>query len=532
MADSAPALIWMTDAAGDLVFANRRFQATFGVSPRRLRGQDWQAALHPEDLLAFRAAFRESMEARLPFQAETRICDRQGAIRWLRCEGAPRFDARGGFLGYTGCSLDVTETREASEALEIRVAERTAELAAANRQLLARIEERERVETGLRQMQRLEAVGQLTAGVAHDFNNLLTVILGNIRLLSRAASDPAQQRRLEMIRMAGERGAVLTHQLLAFSRRQRLEPRTLDLNATVSGLAELLRSTVGSRVRLDIALSDDPWPAHVDPTQLELVILNLALNARDAMPGGGSLRVTTANATLGPPTGPQDPAAGEYVAIAVADTGSGMSEAVREKAFEPFFTTKQVGEGSGLGLSQVLGFAQQSGGGVRIETTPGRGTTVRVFLPRATDTAPLAGETGDAQAEAAPGSDRLVLLVDDDGAVRETTAAALRDLGYRVVEAGSGGAALDLLEREARVDLLLLDFAMPGMNGVEVARVARMRRPGVPVLFLTGYADAAAMAGEGQERIIQKPFRTEDLARRLSMALGGHHAPPYTHTLN
>ncbi|UFN49038.1 response regulator [Roseomonas sp. OT10] len=532
MANSAPALIWVTDSRGGLVFANRHAETLFGIPAERLHGEGWLAVVHPDDVPTFHDAFRRAFDARQPFHAESRVRDRHGEIRWLRCEGAPLFDATGSFLGYTGCNLDVTATHRAAEALEQRVTERTAELAAANHQLRSQIEERERMEAGLRQMQRLEAVGQLTAGVAHDFNNLLTVILGNVRLLARAATDATQQRRLEMVRLAGERGAALTHQLLAFSRRQRLEPRTVDLNATIAELAELLRSTVGGRVKLDISLSPEPWPAQVDPTQLELVILNLALNARDAMPGGGSLRVGTSNVTMGEPERPHDPPAGEYVAISVADTGPGMPAAVRDRMFEPFFTTKPVGAGSGLGLSQVLGFAQQSGGGVRVEAEEGRGTTVSVLLPRAAGTAPAGCNRPAAPAARAQAADRLVLLVDDDSAVRETTAAALRDLGYRVVEAGSGGAALDLLDREAHVDLLLLDFAMPGMNGVEVAQAARSRRPGVPVLFLTGYADAAAVAGEGQEQIIQKPFRPEDLARRLSMALGGCQAPLSSHALN
>ena len=255
------------------------------------------------------------------------------------------------------------ECRRLNEDLEVRVQDRTAELAAANRQLMAQIEERERVESTLRQMQRLEAVGQLTSGVAHDFNNLLTVVLGNIgfieRALDNAGIDGKTTQRLTYMRAAAERGAKLTDQLLSFSRRQRLEPKVLDLNGTIAGMRDLLQSTIGGSVSIETDLSSRLWPALVDPTQLDIAVLNLAINARDAMEIGGTLKVTTANVRLGAPRAAEEPAAGEYVSIGVSDTGAGMSPEVRTKVFEPFFTTKEIGKGSGLGLSQVLGFAKQ-----------------------------------------------------------------------------------------------------------------------------------------------------------------------------
>jgi signal transduction histidine kinase len=251
------------------------------------------------------------------------------------------------------------ECRRLNEELELRVQERTGELAAANRQLLAQIEERERIESTLRQMQRLEAVGQLTSGVAHDFNNLLTVVLGNVNFLERglaaAGLDGKLSQRLGYMKAAAERGAKLTDQLLSFSRRQRLEPKVLDLNGTVAGMRDLLQSTIGGSIRIDTRLARNLWPALVDPTQLELAVLNLAINARDAMQVGGLLTVSTANVTLGHPLYPEEPAVGDYVEVCVGDNGTGMSEEVRARAFEPFFTTKDVGKGSGLGLSQVLG---------------------------------------------------------------------------------------------------------------------------------------------------------------------------------
>ena len=370
------------------------------------------------------------------------------------------------------------ETIRAAEALlERRVEERTCELASANRQLAAQIAERERMEAVLRQAQRLEAVGQLTSGVAHDFNNLLMVVLGNVQQLQRNLHHPATPRRLQMIVQAAERGALLTAQMLAFSRRQRLEPRAVDLNETVQGMHDLLQSTLGGSVQISTRLQPDLWPAMIDPTQIELVILNLVINARDAMEVGGALTVETANVTLGAPARPEEPPEGSYVMVAVNDTGSGMTPEGRAKVFEPFFTTKEVGKGSGLGLSQVFGLAKQSGGGVRIDSTVGEGTSVKIYLPRAA-TSPKP-EALDERPDAERGlKDVKVLLVDDDSAVREVTAGILQDLGYGVVEAGSGRAALDLLDHETGIDLLLVDFAMPGMSGVRGPEASRSVQKG------------------------------------------------------
>jgi signal transduction histidine kinase/CheY-like chemotaxis protein len=407
--------------------------------------------------------------------------------------------------------------------LESRVHERTEELAATNRQLMSQIEERERVEETLRQMQRLEAVGQLTSGVAHDFNNLLTVILGNLQFLERDLKaqgvDGKSMRRLSHMRIAAERGAKLTDQMLTFSRRQRLQPKTLDLNAVIDGMRELLQSTIGGSVQIETQLAPDVWAAFADPTQLELAVLNLAINARDAMPVGGRLTVTTANVSLGQPLWPEDPPAGDYVQICVADKGAGMSDDVRRKAFEPFFTTKDVGKGSGLGLSQVLGFAKQSRGGVRIRSIPGEGTSVYIYLPRAEPATLQETAAAPAAQTHCVTQGGTILLVDDDRAVRDVTASMLRDLGYVVLEAGSGGASLDLVERERNVDLVVLDFAMPGMSGVEVARQLKARSPSLPVMFITGFADRAAIEGVDPECILGKPFETGVLAEKVKRAL-------------
>jgi signal transduction histidine kinase/CheY-like chemotaxis protein len=415
------------------------------------------------------------------------------------------------------------ELRSLNENLEARVVARTREIEAANRQLVAQIEERERVEWTLRQMQRLEAVGQLTAGVAHDFNNLLTVVLGNIEFFEkkgfRNAAESILSQRLSHMRLAAERGAKLTSQLLAFSRRQRLEPKPVDLNDALGSMSDLLQSSLAGSVRINTVFRPGLWPALVDPSQIELVVLNLAINARDASPVGGTITLETANATVGPPEKPEEPPAGEYAVISVTDTGTGMTKEVLAKAFEPFFTTKEIGKGSGLGLSQALGFAKQSGGGMRIESRVGEGTCVKVYLPRTTSVG--IAEASPEAIVASPGhrTGAIILLVDDDNAVREVTASMLRDLGYVVLEVGSGGAALDLLSGDTNVDLALLDFAMPGMNGMEVARQLHSRFPALPVLFVTGYVDKTALGEIGDARIIKKPFIGEEFANKVNAAL-------------
>jgi signal transduction histidine kinase len=418
------------------------------------------------------------------------------------------------------------ECRRLNDEQESRVAERTAELAAANRELVTQIKERENVESTLLQMQRLEAVGQLTSGVAHDFNNLLTVVLGNLTFLERgltaAGIDGKLFDRLGYIRAAAERGAKLTDQMLTFSRRRRLEPHPVDLNETVVSMRDLLQSTMGGTTSIKTRLKRGLWSAMVDPVQLELAVLNLAINARDAMEVGGSLTVKTENLLLGPPRFPEEPPAGEYVAVTVSDTGTGMTDDVRAKVFEPFFTTKEVGKGSGLGLSQVLGFAKQSGGGVRIESWLGAGTSVHLFLPRAKgDIAKPEPPSSRARADRHP-KGATILLVDDDNQVREVTRAMLHELGHQVLEAASGGAALDILHRESGVELLIIDFAMPGMNGADLARRVRLAQPTLPILFATGFADRAALAGVDETRIIGKPFGDDELAEKIALALTGH----------
>ncbi|PAX08245.1 PAS domain-containing hybrid sensor histidine kinase/response regulator [Sphingomonas lenta] len=521
LADTVPALMWVIDENGLPLFANRWFLTLFGWTEDEVRARGLITIIHPDDRDRELLRRAEAFAAREPWSHEVRVVDKTGETRWLRTEARPRFIG-GRFAGYVGVGIEVTDAHLAAEALESRVAARTAELAEANNRLTAQIGERERVEQTLHQMQRLEAVGQLTSGVAHDFNNLLTVVVGNTGLVERAARaadlDARTLQRLENIRVAAERGAALTQQLLAFSRRQRLATRVIDLNETVARMRPLFEGAIGNAITVDLGLEDGLWPALVDPTQIELVILNLAINARDAMAVGGTVTIRTANVVRPEPTRPEHPPAGEHVMVAVADTGTGMSPDVLNRVFEPFFTTKPVGKGSGLGLAQVFGFAKQSGGGVLIESREGEGTDVCVFLPRAEAAPAPAPRPGDAAADADL-SRTVVLVVDDDDAVRGVTADMIAGMGATVAEASSGDAALAVLRGRSDVDLILADFAMPGMNGAELARRAAELRPDVPLLMLTGYADLSAIADVPADAVVQKPVTAEALRERVVGAL-------------
>ena len=379
--------------------------------------------------------------------------------------------------------------------------------------------EREAMEERLRQSQKMEAVGQLTGGIAHDFNNLLTAIIGNLELMEpRVAGDNAANTYLAGAQRAAENGARLTEQLLAFSRRQHLEARIVELNEVVAGMRDLLSRTIGASIRVRINLAPDLWPALVDPTQIEIAILNLAINARDAMPLGGVLTIETRNLTRGADPVPSELGERDCIRISVHDTGTGMNEEVLRSAVEPFFTTKEVGKGSGLGLSQVYGTVRQSNGSLQIESRVGAGTTVHLYLPRAD--AEKRGSRGRRGGPAAAEAGGRILVVDDDPAVREVTVQMLRQIGYGVVEAGSGPAALDALARGETYDLLLIDVAMPGMSGIETVRRGRAQWPGLRVLYVTGYADfAGAERRTGDDPLIKKPFRLAELRGEVRRAI-------------
>jgi signal transduction histidine kinase len=404
------------------------------------------------------------------------------------------------------------EMRELASSLETKVRERTGDLAQANDRLTAEIAERERAEARLVQAQKMEAVGQLTGGLAHDFNNLLTAVVGSLDLLLRRTDDERLRKLAGNALQAAERGAQLTSQLLAFSRRQRLQPTSLNPNDVVTGMGDLLGRTIGPHIRIETRLEPNLWNALADRTQIEVMILNLALNARDAMPSGGRLTIATSNLENVPTGLASELAPGDYVALSVSDTGTGMTPEVQAKAFEPFFTTKEQGRGTGLGLSQLYGFAKQSGGTARIESALGQGTTVSIYLPRTE----CLIETVEAAPVRRTSRERLrVLLVDDDDSVREVCAAMLEDIGCEVTAVASGEEALQALSR-AKFTIMLTDIAMPLMTGVELARRAREILPGMPVLFASGYADLQAFGEQLSEvTVVRKPYRLSELAARL-----------------
>lgn len=515
LANSLPALVWINDADGQVIFASQAFGTMLGVNAADLQEKGWGCIVHPDDMAAFVKTGRRHLLQPARFSRDVRLRTADGTDRWFHIEARPR-KLGDTFEGYVGCGIDVTEAHLVGEALEKRVEERTAALT-------EQIAEREQVEARLAQMQRLEAIGQLTSGIAHDFNNLLTIVLGNVAMIERTFDkigvDEKTRQRIAHVRAASERGAKLTGQLLAFSRRQRLESRVVSLNEVVSGMQGLLESTLGGGVAIETDRMPGLWPALVDPTQIELIILNLAINARDAMAVGGTLTVTTRNVELGQPTRSEEPAAGDYVAVSVSDTGSGMTPEVLAKVFEPFFTTKEVGKGSGLGLPQVFGFAKQSGGGVRIDSTPGVGTTVSVFLPRAATLAEPVVVVAEKVEAAVDVVGRTVLVLDDDDAVRSVTAEELREAGCHVLEAASGQVALSMIGDAAGIDAAVVDFAMPGMNGADFAARVLERRADLPIVFVTGYADLAALAHVPEENIVQKPFSAGTIADRLRALL-------------
>ncbi|HSU05910.1 MAG TPA: PAS-domain containing protein [Acetobacteraceae bacterium] len=382
---------------------------------------------------------------------------------------------------------------------------------------------RRNAEDRARRAETMAAIGRLTSGIAHDFNNMLSSISGNAEMLySDFAGAPREARRLSIILQAANRGADLTRQLLAFARKQTLAPKLVDLNAVVRGIGELLNTTLGPKITSDFQLAPDLWAALVDPVQIEHVVLNLAINARDAMPDGGQLTITTNNVSLTRIDNLEDLPQGDYVVVVVQDTGTGMTDEVLRNAFEPFFTTKPPGSGSGLGLSQVYGVSQQSGGGARIDSKLGQGTTVSVFLPRALNQAAVQGEPDAPSGQPVRRAQShppiaTVLVVDDEADVRTTIAAMVEAGGFAAVGATSGNAALALIRDGLRFDLLLVDFAMPDMTGVELARAVRERRADVPIVLVTGHGEEEPI--EEARWILRKPFSVATLTNMLQQAL-------------
>lgn len=486
----------------------------------------WRAGIHAEDLPRVDACMRRATDpSHGVYDVEYRVLGRDGIERWVATRGLTHFE-NGEPVSFAGVAVEITDRKRLELELESRVEARTRELVETNARLRAQVEQREAIEAALHRLQRLEAIGRTTSGVAHDFNNLLGVVLTNTVLLERSVREPRERKALALIRAAAERGTKLTSQLLAIYRGQPVKRQVVDLNREITGMRDLLAATLGSTTRLNVNLAPVLSETSVDPTQLELIILNLAINARDAMAGGGELGIATRDITvMDEPMRPADPPPGNYVCVAVTDTGAGIPDDVLPHVFDPFFTTKGSDKGSGLGLSQVLGFAKGCGGGVRIDSRLREGTTITVFLPRL-DLAARAeyADSHAALAEARPTLNPTkdparILVVDDDTLVLKSTVSMLELLGYNVAAAGSGARALDLVGADRRIGLVLADFAMPGMNGAQLSDAVRAMRPGLPVVLVTGNADIVRLRDFDQGRVLQKPYSESDLVAKISAAL-------------
>ncbi|WP_087119616.1 PAS domain S-box protein [Brevundimonas sp. SH203] len=512
VADSAPALIWMSDDAAQLVFANRRYRTFFDVKGEVHLPDSWRALVHPDDEAVFSAAFMRAFEARDRFEALSRVQHPSLGLRWLRTEGVPRFDASGLFQGYVGACLDVTDAKRAeddlkriNELLEERVDEALIEKAQAEAQLM--------------HAQRMEAVGRLTGGVAHDFNNLLTVVIGALDIILRS-DDPAKRKKLgEAALAAARRGESLTHQLLAFSRRQALRPEPIDLNALIREGEPLWRRAVGETVDFKVRLKRGGARANVDPAQFEAALLNLIVNARDALgdvtgpKGRSGSRITVQTREVQVAAGDvAELTPGRYVCVAVIDNGEGMSPDILDRVFEPFFTTKGVGKGTGLGLSQVYGFARQSGGGVQIVSAPGQGAEIRLYLPPLSPE-DAAGESAPVETDASLIEGGRLLLVEDDPGVAAVALEILAELGLDVDLAENGQDALRALDRTS-YDMMLTDVVMPGgMSGVDLARAAARSWPEMRIALVSGYVgeDVDEVLADTPWPLLRKPYSSDQL---------------------
>ena len=498
-------IMLVTRPDGRILSVNPAWTTVLGWQAPDLIGHNLTDLAHPEDLNRSVAAAWSADGGATLQRFDSRYRHKDGGYRWIAWTAAPG----GGLINAVG--RDVTAEKEQAAAL-------------------AQAEER------LRQSHKMEAVGQLTGGLAHDFNNLLTGITGSLELMqTRLSQGRAAEigRYIATAQVAAARAAALTHRLLAFSRRQTLDPKPLDTNQLIAGMEELLQQTVGPAVTLQVSGEPALWTTLVDPNQLENVLLNLCINARDAMPDGGTLHIGTANQTLDAAAARErDLPPGHYVVLSVTDTGTGMTPEVAARAFDPFFTTKPLGQGTGLGLSMIYGFARQSGGQVHITSQPGAGTTIALSLPRHAaggSDAPLVGATPSPSETPRGARNETVLVVDDEASVRMLVAEVLDDLGYHVVEAENGAAAMRVLNSADRVDLLVTDVGLPaGMNGRQLADAARAVRPGLRVLFITGYAESAAL-GDGTGtgtlpsgmQVMTKPFTLETLTGRIQALVAG-----------
>ena len=532
--NAMPILISYVDSEERFRLNNAAYLDWYGLTPQELYGRTIHEVLG-EEAYALRAEYIADALAGKTCCFSISTPHRDVGTRQALMNYLPRHGSDGAVNGFYIFVIDETERKQTEEALrnlnetlEERVAARTQQLAEANQRLQNEMFERERAEDALRHAQKMEAVGQLTGGIAHDFNNMLTGIIGSLDLMQRYIADGRAAeigRFTEAAVSSAHRAAALTHRLLAFSRRQSLDRKPLNAKELIHSLEDLLSRTKGDHIELKLQLADEAWPVSTDVSQLENALLNLVINARDAMPDGGELRIETANVYLdSSDINILEPVkAGDYLMIAVSDNGTGMTPKVLAKAFDPFFTTKPIGQGTGLGLSMIYGFAQQSGGHVSLFSLPGQGTSVRLFLPRLQGVdqedvrSPVIGEAPSAIAG------ETVVLVEDDPAVRMLVFDLLKELGYRAHEAEDAKTALPLLESGLRIDLLVTDVGLPGMNGRQLAEIARQHRPELKVLFMTGYAEMATerqgFLEEGMD-MVAKPFSVDLLANKIRTMIG------------
>ena len=512
--DSIDQMIWSTRPDGYHDYYNQRWYDFTGVPEGSTDGEEWNGMFHPDDQDRAWAVWERCLQTGEPYHIEYRLRHRSGQYRWVLGRAQAVRDDQGAITRWFGTCTDIQEIVDAREVLarsredlEKAVEERTAALMQA--------------EEELRQAQKMEAVGQLTGGIAHDFNNMLAVILGGLNLLERRLKrgDTDVDRYIEAARDSANKAAALTHRLLAFSRRQPLSPEVIDPNRMVAGMSEILTRAIGERIVVETVLAAGLWKTHADAVQLEQAVLNLAVNARDAMAEGGQMTIETANAHLDEAYAQENATKpGQYVLIALTDTGSGMSEEILAKAFDPFFTTKAVGKGTGLGLSQVFGFVRQSGGHVKIYSEVDRGTTIKIYLPRYYGEEPANRPSTVTETAPRGASEDVVLVVEDDERVRAFSVEALSELGYTVLQAPNGAAGLKIIEERDDIDLLFTDVVMPGMTGGELATLALQRRPGLKVLFTTGFTRNAIVHNgvlDPGTHLIQKPFSIEQLAMKV-----------------
>ena len=536
LADNMSQLAWTADAAGSIYWYNERWYEYTGSSLEAMLALGWRSVHHPDHVARVSARLSHCFATGSIWEDTFPLRGKDGGYSWFLARALPIRDEQGHITHWLGTNTDITAQvsaeealRELNESLELRVAERTRELATTNELLQIEMAEREQAEEALRHAQKMDAIGQLTGGIAHDFNNMLTGVLGALDLIQRrvAAGRVSEiGRYIDAAVTSANRAAALTHRLLAFARRQSLNNSAVDVNRMVRSMEELVRRTVGESVELHIQLSDELRRAQSDEHQLENALLNLVINARDAMPEGGALSVSSANVTIGAQQGAIT--AGDYVQLCVEDSGSGMSSEVLEKAFDPFFTTKPIGQGTGLGLSMVYGFVKQTGGHVLIDSREGAGTRVQLFLPCHLHNVERSEQVLAIESAPRAGYGEQVLVVEDEGAVRMLVVDALRELDYCVLEASDSKSALPLLQGPQRIDFLITDVGLPGLNGRQLAEVARQHRPGLKVLFMTGYARNAQNLGDFLEDgmdLLTKPFTVDELALRVRTMLENPRRP-------